>query len=137
MVLNSPTNEISLLTMTIQRQLLKNFGLHHQEMNVYKMRFKKIDETSYHCHITCFLHISATTSCVASTAHVEIALVSSSSSPSSSSPGKLPLLSKQTSYHIFFSDICVEHRTKEFVMRRGKCLGSHEFTTHCQLCILY
>ena len=48
----------------------------------------------------------------ASTPHVEIALVSSSSSPSSSSPGKLSLLSKQTSYHIFFSDICVENRTK-------------------------
>ena len=64
--------------------------------------------------MTCFLHISATTSCVASTPHVEIALVSSSSSsPSSSSPGKLSLLSKQTSYHIFFSDICVEHRTKK------------------------
>ena len=89
--------------------------------------------------MTYFLHISATTSCVASTPHVEIALVSSSSSPSpsSSSAGKLSLLSKQTSYHIFFSDICVEHRTKKFVMRTGKCLGSHAFTTHCQLCILY
>ena len=68
--------------------------------------------------MTCFLHISATTSCVASTPHVEIAPVSSSScqnnwqSPSSSSPGKLSVLSKQTSYHIFFSDICVEHRKK-------------------------
>ena len=78
--------------------------------------------------------MSATTSCVVSTPHVEIALVSSSSS---SPPGKLSLLSKQTSYHIFFSDICVEHRTKIFVMRTGKCLGSHAFTTHCQLCILY
>ena len=45
MMLNSPTNEISLLTMTIQIQLLKNVRLQHQEMNVYKMRFKKIDET--------------------------------------------------------------------------------------------
>ena len=45
MMLNSPTNEISLLTMTIQIQLLKNVILQHQEMNVYKMRFKKIDET--------------------------------------------------------------------------------------------
>ena len=45
MVLNSPTNEISLQTMTIQIQLLKNVRLQHQEMNVYKMRFKKIDET--------------------------------------------------------------------------------------------
>ena len=44
MMLNLPTNEISLLTMTIQRQLLKNFRLQHQEMNVYTMRFQKIDE---------------------------------------------------------------------------------------------
>ena len=44
-MLHSPTNEICLLTMTIQRQLLKNFRLQHQEMNVYKIRFKKIDET--------------------------------------------------------------------------------------------
>ena len=36
--------------------------------------------------------MSATTSCITSTAHVEISLVSS---PSSSSPGKLSLLSKQ------------------------------------------
>ena len=39
MMLHSPTNEISLLTITIQRQLLKNFRLQHQEMNVYKIRF--------------------------------------------------------------------------------------------------
>ena len=39
MMLHSPTNEISLLTITIQRQLLKDFRLQHQEMNVYKMRF--------------------------------------------------------------------------------------------------
>ena len=45
MMLNLPTNEISLLAMTIQRQLLKNFRLQHQEMNVYTMRFQKIDET--------------------------------------------------------------------------------------------
>ena len=38
-MLHSPTNEISLLTITIQRQLLKDFRLQHQEMNVYKMRF--------------------------------------------------------------------------------------------------
>ena len=47
-MLHSPTNEISLLTITnkavrseitIQRQLLKNFRLQHQEMNVYKIRF--------------------------------------------------------------------------------------------------
>ena len=62
--------------------------------------------------MTCFLHISATTSCVASTSHVEIAPVSSSSSLSSSSPGKLSALSKQTSYHIFFNAICVEHRKR-------------------------
>ena len=43
-MLHSPTNEISLLTITIQRQLLKNFRLQHQEMNVYKIRFLKIDE---------------------------------------------------------------------------------------------
>ena len=45
MMLHSPTNEISLLTITIQRQLLKNFRLQHQAMNVYKIRFQKIDET--------------------------------------------------------------------------------------------
>ena len=45
MILNLPTNEISLLGMSIQRQLLKNFTLQHQEMNVYTMRFQKIDET--------------------------------------------------------------------------------------------
>ena len=44
-MLHPPTNEISLLTITIQRQLLKNFRLQHQEMNVYKNRFQKIDET--------------------------------------------------------------------------------------------
>ena len=44
-MLHSPTNEISLLTMTTQRQLLKNFRLQHQEMNVYIIRFQKIDET--------------------------------------------------------------------------------------------
>ena len=44
-MLHSPINEISLLTITIQRQLLKNFRLQHQEMNVYKIRFQKIDET--------------------------------------------------------------------------------------------
>ena len=44
-MLLSPTNEISLLTITIQRQLLKNFRLQHQETNVYKIRFQKIDET--------------------------------------------------------------------------------------------
>ena len=38
-MLHSPTNEISLLTITKQRQLLKDFRLQHQEMNVYKMRF--------------------------------------------------------------------------------------------------
>ena len=87
--------------------------------------------------MTCFLHISATASCVASTSHVEIPPVSSSSSPSSSSPGKLSVLSKQTSYHIFFSLICQEHRKKKFVMSTCKCPGSHPFTKHCQLCILY
>ena len=48
--------------------------------------------------MTCFLHISATASCVASTSHVEIPPVSSSSSssPLSLSPGKLSVLSKQT-----------------------------------------
>ena len=45
MILNLPTNEIGLLTMSIQRQLLKNFRLKYQEMNVYTMRFQKIDET--------------------------------------------------------------------------------------------
>ena len=45
MMLYSPTNEISFLTMTTQRQLFKNFRLQHQEMNVYKIRFQKIDET--------------------------------------------------------------------------------------------
>ena len=44
-MLHSPTNEKSLLTMTTQRQLLKNFRLQNQEMNVYKIRFQKIDET--------------------------------------------------------------------------------------------
>ena len=39
-MLHSPTNEISFLAITIQRQLLQ-----HQEMNVYKIRFQKIDET--------------------------------------------------------------------------------------------
>ena len=57
--------------------------------------------------MTCFLHISAFTS------HVEIPPVSSLSSPSSSSPSKPSVLSKQTSYHIFFSLICLEHRKKE------------------------
>ena len=91
MILNLPTNEISLLSMSIQKQLLKNFTLQHQEMNIYTMRFQKINDTWWHCHMTCFLHISATASCVASTSHVEIAPVSSSSSP-----GKLSVLSKQT-----------------------------------------
>ena len=45
MMLNLPTNEISLLTMTIQRELLKNFRVQHHEMNVYTMRLQKIDET--------------------------------------------------------------------------------------------
>ena len=45
MILNLPTNERTLLSMSIQRQLLKNFRLQHQEMNVYTMRFQKIDET--------------------------------------------------------------------------------------------
>ena len=45
MILNLPTNEVSLLSMSIQRQLLKNFTLQHQEMNVYTMRFQKINET--------------------------------------------------------------------------------------------
>ena len=45
MILNLPTNEITLLSMSIQRQLLKNFRLQHQKMNVYTMRFQKIDET--------------------------------------------------------------------------------------------
>ena len=45
MMLHSPTNEISFLTMTTQRQLFKNFRLQHQEMNVYKIRFQEIDET--------------------------------------------------------------------------------------------
>ena len=45
--------------------------------------------------MTCFLHISAAASCVASTPHVEISPVSSSSSPLSS-PGELFDLSKQT-----------------------------------------
>ena len=44
-MLHSPTNEISFLTMTTQRQLFKNFRLQHQEMNVNKIRFQKIDET--------------------------------------------------------------------------------------------
>ena len=89
MILNLPANEISLLSMSIQRQLLKNFILQHQEMNIYKIRFQKINETWLHCYMTCFLHISATSSCVASTSHVEIASVSSSSSP-----GKLLCQSK-------------------------------------------
>ena len=114
MILNLPTNEISLLSMSIQRQLLKNFTLQHQEMNVYTMRFHKINETWWHCHITCFLHISSTASCVASTSHIEIASVlsSSSSSSPSSSPGKLSVMSKQTWYNIFFSLICLEHRKR-------------------------
>ena len=82
--------------------------------------------------MTCFLHISATTSCVASTTHIEIAPVSSSSS----SPDKLSVLSKQTSYHIFLV-LFVLNTEKKFVMSTGKCPGSHAFTKHCQLCILY
>ena len=84
--------------------------------------------------MTCFLHISAFASCVASTSHVEIAPVSSSSSPSS--PGKLSCQSKHDIIYII-SLICLEHRKKKFVMSTGKCLGSHSFTKHCQLCILY
>ena len=45
MILNLPTNERTLLSMRIQRQFLKNFRLQHQEMNIYTMRFQKIDET--------------------------------------------------------------------------------------------
>ena len=45
MILNLHTNEITLLSMRIERQLLKNFRLQHQEMNVYTMRIQKIDDT--------------------------------------------------------------------------------------------
>ena len=105
----------------------------------------------FHCNIKKWMYIqwdfrkymrhdgivSATSSCVASTSHVEISPVSSSSSSSSSSPGKLSVLSKQTWYNIFCSLICLMHSKKKFVMSTGKCLGSHLFTKHCQLCIWY
>ena len=45
MILNLPTNEISLLRISIEKHLLKNFPLQHHEMNVYTMRFQKIHET--------------------------------------------------------------------------------------------
>ena len=46
-------------------------------------------------HVTCFLNISATSSSVASISNVEISPVLSSSSP-----GKLSVLSKQTLYNM-------------------------------------
>ena len=45
MILNLPTNKISLLRIIIQKHLLKNFPLQHYEMNIYTMRFLKIHET--------------------------------------------------------------------------------------------
>ena len=57
-------------------------------------------------NVTCCLHISETSSSAPYISHVDILPVSSSSSTSSSSPGKLCLLSKQISYHMFF---CLMH----------------------------
>ena len=45
MTLNFPTNDISLLRISIQKHLLKNFPLQHHEMDVYSMKFQKIHET--------------------------------------------------------------------------------------------
>ena len=97
MMLHSSTNEISLLTITIQRQLLKNFRLQHQEMNVYKIRFAEhrwdMIALSYNLFSTYFsnyIMYSFNSTCWNITCIITII-----SSPSSSSPGKLSLLSKQ------------------------------------------
>ena len=57
-------------------------------------------------NVTCCLNISETSLSVPCTSHADILPVSSSSSILSSSPGKLCLLSKQISYHMFF---CLMH----------------------------
>ena len=87
--------------------------------------------------MTCFLHISATASCVASTSHVEIPPVSSSSSHHHHHQVNCLYCQSKHDIIYFFSLICLEHRKKKFVMSTGKCSGSHSFTKHCQLCILY
>ena len=55
-------------------------------------------------NVTCCLHISDTSSSAPDISQVDILAVSSSTS--SSSPGKMCLLSKQISYHMFF---CLMH----------------------------
>ena len=41
MILNLPTNEKGLLSISIQRHLLKNFPLQNQEMNIYTIDLRK------------------------------------------------------------------------------------------------
>ena len=79
MTLSLPITQLSFITISIQKHLLKIFPLQDREMKVYTISF---------------LNISATSSSVASISNIEISPVSSSSS----SPGKLSVLSKQTLY---------------------------------------
>ena len=48
MTLNLPTTQLSFITISIQKQLLKNFPLQDRKMKVYTIRFQKIHETCWH-----------------------------------------------------------------------------------------
>ena len=70
-----------------------------REMKVYTIRFQKTHGTLWDSiNITGFLNIQATSSSVPCMSQVEISAVSSSSSP-----GKVYVLSKQTLHNIFGS----------------------------------
>ena len=48
MTFSLPTTQISVITIRIQKHLLKNIPLQDREMKVYTIRFQKIHETLWH-----------------------------------------------------------------------------------------